>query len=80
MVFAAQVDSGERHLAGLLGVQLALARRAAFDGLAAPAKPQTARGGHGIAQGHSQAAGGALAWVGHAVGYDNESAHVILSP
>ena len=42
VVFAAQVDGGQRDLAGLLHVQLALAGRAAFDDRAAPAEPEAA--------------------------------------
>ncbi|MNS92022.1 hypothetical protein D3C72_1261390 [compost metagenome] len=76
VVVATQVERGERHLAGLLLVQLAFARGAALDDLPAPAEPQAAALLQALAQGHGQAAGGGLARVGHAVRNNDETTHM----
>ncbi|MCY1533345.1 hypothetical protein D9M68_686670 [compost metagenome] len=76
VVFAAQVERGQRHLAGLLLVHLAFARGPAFDDLPAPAEPQAAALLQALAQGHGQAAGGGLARVGHAVRNNDETTHM----
>ncbi len=72
VVLAAQVDRGQRDIAGLLDMQLPLARRAALRGfhdLAAPAKPHAAGSLERFAQCHGEAARGDVARIGDAVGY-----------
>ena len=74
VVFPAQIDGSQRHVAGLLGMHFPFARRAAFDHRAAPAEPQAAIGRQGVAQRHGQAARRrGLARVRDTVGNDDQS-------
>ena len=67
MVFAAQVDGGQGHVAGLAGVHFTLTGCAVFHNVAAPAKPQATGGVEGFAQSYGQAARCRFARVGKAV-------------
>ena len=55
-------------------MHLAVARRAVLDDLAAPAEPQAAALGEGIAQGHGQTTRRGLARIADAVGNQDEAA------
>src|SRR5690606_18538229 len=75
VVLAAEVDGREGHRARLLDVELAFARRAAFDDLSAPAEPQAAGGLQHLAQRDGEPAGRRLSGIGNPVRDDHQATH-----